>query len=68
MTEMNRFMTKKVVTKINMMKRRLSHGRLSSIGCKSGLLYESMAWNMMSGHVSRVLTSKKVLIDANTVS
>ena len=68
MTEMKRFMTKKVVTKMKLMKRSAIHWRLSMTGCRSGYDWESMAANMISGQVSSVLTSKKVIIDENTLS
>ena len=64
MTVMKRFMTKKVVTKMKLMNSRLSHFLLSGMGAIFSSYCESIAANMMSGQVSSVETSKKVVIDA----
>ena len=67
MTEMNKFMTKKVVTKMKEMKSKAIHYLLPIMGALSISSCEFVAANMMSGHVSRVETSKKVVIERKTV-
>ena len=67
MTETKRFITKKVVTKMKMMKRRAMAFDAFFSGARSYSSCESMAANMMSGQVSRVDTSKKVVIEAKTL-
>jgi len=67
MTEMNKFMTKKVVTKIKLIKMSEIHFRLPITGALSTSFYELVAANMISGHVSSVDTSKKVVIEPKTL-
>ena len=67
MTEMKRFITKKDVTKMKLMKSKATHLRLSSDGALSMAEFESTALNMISGQVSIVETSKKVDIEEKIV-
>ena len=64
---MKRFMTKKVVTKMKLMKSMEIHFLLPMIGALSISSCELVAENIISGQVSRVDTSKKVVIDAKTL-
>ena len=66
-TEMNRFIMKNVVTKMYMTYSKLTIGEFFSLGD----LFKptaSMAANIMSGHISRVEISKKVIIEMKMLS
>ena len=61
-TEMNKFMTKKVVKKINATKSKDTSVLLSLLGPVSTPV-ESIAMFIMSGHISKVETSTRVSIE-----
>lgn len=64
---MNRFMMKKVVTKMKRTNTKATSGEFFSIG---DLSYptESIAANIISGHISRVVISKKVSMEIKILS
>lgn len=66
-TEINRFMMKKVVKKMNTMKMIETHSLACSCGTRS-MSTPSMAAYIIPGHISRVEISKKVSIELKILS